>query len=195
MGTPKARPGPAGCSAHARTHRAKESAWHMSEMNEPVAPGVPLSLAAYNLVPPVELVALPHQGVNNQNAGIHSESGDFVVKTYTSYDDPASIHYEHHLLTWLAEEVLSFAVPVPIRTNDGALVCRGPHGWTSLSLRLPGARLDPHRWDHVELLGAAAGELQTALRDYPTTPRPGRPLFSTLFGFPLPFRDPFTLRP
>jgi Ser/Thr protein kinase RdoA (MazF antagonist) len=118
-----------------------------------------------------------------------------VVKTYTSNDDPASIHYEHRLLNWLAGTGLLFAVPVPIHTRDGASLCGGPFGWTSLSLWLPGSRLDPHRQDHVESLGAATGELQAALRHYPTTPRPGRPLFSRLFGFPLPFRDAFTLTP
>jgi homoserine kinase type II len=155
----------------------------------------PLSLAAYELVPPVEIIALPGQGVNNHNVSVRTGSGDFVVKTYTSNDDPASIHYEHRLLNWLAEAGLSFAVPVPIHTPGSASLCGGPFGWTSLSLRLPGSHLDPHRQDHVELLGAATGELQAALRHYPTTPRPGRPLFSTLFGFPLPFRSPFILAP
>src|SRR2546421_775492 len=110
MGAPSARLAPAGRSAHARTHRAKESAWHMSGMNEPVDPAGALVLASYDLAPPVEIFALPQQGVNNHNAGVRTGAGDFVVKTYTSYDDPASIHYEHRLLTWLAEEALSFAV-------------------------------------------------------------------------------------
>src|SRR5437879_390239 len=129
-------------------------------VSESVDAAAPLSLAAYDLVPPVEIIVLPQQGVNNQNVGIRTGAGDFVVKTYTSYDDPASIHYEHRLLSWLAGAGLSFAVPVPILTCDGASLCDGPHGRTSLSLRLSGSRLDPNRQDHVELLGAAAGELQ-----------------------------------
>ena len=53
-----------------------------------------LPLAAYEVVPPVEIVARPGQGVNNHNVSVRTGSGDFVVKIYTSNDDPASIHYE-----------------------------------------------------------------------------------------------------
>ena len=44
-------------------------------------------------------------------------------------------------------------------------------------------------------MGIALGELQVALQPYPTTPRPGHPLFGTLFDFPPSGRDPFTLMP
>lgn len=158
---------------------------------------VPLPLAAYDLVPPVESCTLSDEGLNNAHAGIRTGAGDFVVRSYTSlsYDDPASIHYEHRLLAWLAGRELSFAVPAPVPARDGALLWYGPHAWMSLSAWLPGARLDPRRLDHLELLGAAVGELQAALRHYPPAPRPGRPLFGTLFRFPLPYRNPLALTP
>jgi len=70
-------------------------------------------LAFYDLVPPVELVALPHEGKNNLNALVRTGAGAFVAKTYASlsYDDPASIDYEQRLLAWLAGAGLSFDVP------------------------------------------------------------------------------------
>ncbi len=154
-------------------------------------------LASYDLVPPVELAALPHEGKNNGNALVRTGAGAFVAKTYVSlsYDDPASIDYEHHLLAWLAGAGLSFDVPMPIAARDGALLVHGPHGPMSLSRLLPGVRLDALAPDQIELLGATLGELQAALRRYPAAPRPGRPLFGALFGFPPPPRDPFTLTP
>jgi len=87
-------------------------------------------LAFYDLVPPVELVALPHEGKNNLNALVRTGAGAFVAKTYASlsYDDPASIDYEQRLLAWLAGAGLSFDVPMPIATRDDALLVHGPHG-------------------------------------------------------------------
>ncbi len=98
-------------------------------------------LAFYDLVPPVEIVALPHEGKNNLNALVRTGAGDFVAKTYASmsYDDPASIDYEHRLLAWLSDAGLSFDVPMPIAARDGALLVHGPCGPMSLSRLLQGA--------------------------------------------------------
>jgi len=154
---------------------------------------VVLPLSSYDLTLPIEAVALPHQGVNNESVGIRTGAGAFVWKTYTSYEDAAAIHYEHRLLRWLAAAGLSFAVPAPVPARDGTSLVRGPHRWAALTAWLPGARLDPANPDHVELLGDAAGELLTILQQYPPMPRPGRPLFQTLFGFPSASLDPFAL--
>jgi len=158
---------------------------------------VSLSSTAYDLTPPVTAVAVSHQGMNNASMGIYTSVGDFIAKTYTSlsYDDPASIHYEHRLLTWIAHVGVSFAVPAPIPTRDGVLLCQGMRGHMSLYPRLPGARLNPCDLDQVELLGATCGELHATLQQYPATDRPGRPLFGELFHFPEPERDPFALMP
>lgn len=166
-------------------------------MDDVVDEVVSLSSTAYDLTPPVTAVAVSHQGMNNASVGIYTSVGDFIAKTYTSlsYDDPASIHYEHRLLTWIAHVGVSFAVPAPIPTRDGVLLCQGMRGHMSLYPRLPGARLNPCDLDQVELLGTTCGDLHATLQQYPATDRPGRPLFGELFHFPEPERDPFALMP
>jgi Ser/Thr protein kinase RdoA (MazF antagonist) len=78
--------------------------------------------AAYGLVSPVTTFVLEHAGLNNVNTGIRTGAGDFVLRVHDSlsYQDPASIDYEHRVLAWLATQGLSFAVPVPLGTRDGA---------------------------------------------------------------------------
>lgn len=157
-------------------------------MSTPSDDAASLPLTAYALVPPVTPFALGHAGLNNTNVGLRTGAGSFVARAYASpsYADPAAIAYEQRLLTWLAARELSFAMPVPLPTRGGALCCRGPHGWGALVA---------HRPRDGELLGAALGELHAALRHYPPAPRPGRPLFDTLFRFPGPHRDPLALVP
>jgi len=166
-------------------------------LSKPFNHALPPYLADYDLAPPLEIGAPEQQGVNNASLIVRTGRGDYIARAYLSksYDDPASIGYEHRLLNRLADARLSFAVPVPIPTRGGALLCRGTSGWVSLSRYLPGARLDPRASDQVELLGASLGELHAALRHYPDAPRPGRPLFGELFRFPLLLRDPFTVTP
>ncbi len=166
-------------------------------MNKSFDHGLLPYLADYDLTPPLEIGTPEQKGVNNANAIVRAGNGDYIARAYVSksYDDPASIEYEHYLLNRLADAKLSFAVPVPVPTRNSALLCHGTSGRVSLSRYLPGARLDPHASNQVELLGSALGELQAALRHYPDPPRPGRPLFGELFRFPLPLRDPFTVTP
>lgn len=103
---------------------------------------VVLPLSSYDLTLPIEAVALPHQGVNNESVGIRTGAGAFVWKTYTSYEDAAAIHYEHRLLLWLAAAGLSFAVPAPVPARDGtSLWCgAGARRRAALTSWLPGAR-------------------------------------------------------
>ncbi len=161
-------------------------------------------LADYDLASPVEIVPPDHQGVNNKIFGVRTGAGDFVGKIYSSYDGLDSIHYEHRLLAWLVGRGLSFSVPVPYPTRNRRLLARIGDGWMSLTPRLPGVspefrlingRRDPHVLEHAELLGSAIGELQVALLDYPSVPRPGRSLFGGLFDFPPSYLDPFALEP
>lgn len=152
-----------------------------------------LPLASYDLIPPIETITLPHQGNNNECIGVRTGAGNFVWKTYTSYDDVAAVHYEHCLLQWLAAARLSFTVPAPIPACDGTTLWCGRGRWAALTPWLPGASLDPANLDHVELLGSAVGELLVALQQYPPMLRPGRPLFQIPFDFPSPSLDPFTL--
>jgi homoserine kinase type II len=154
-------------------------------------------LSDYALVPPVECARPADRGMNNGLVCVRTGAGEFYLRSYASlsYADPASISYENELLAWLAGRRLSFTVPVPIPARDGRLVVCGPSGPFALTRRIPGVRLDPERLDHVELLGAATGELQAALQGYPAAHRPGRSLFNALLHFPLPGCDPLTLTP
>jgi len=153
------------------------------------------ALGTYDLALPVELFALANQGATNASVGIHSGAGTFIAKTYAAIHDRASIEYEHRLLAWLAEARLSFAVPMPVPARDGALLVQGSRGSMAVMPWLPGERLDPCRLEHAELLGAAIGELQATMQQYPAAPRPGNTLFGALFDFPRPAYDPFALTP
>src|SRR3954454_6207984 len=117
-------------------------------------------LAVYNLVPPVDTFALPHEGKNNASIGIHTGAGDRILKIYTPAHDAVSIDYEHRILTWLASTTLSFEVPVPLPMRDGTLLDRRHDQMASLTTYLPGEQLDPRVPAQIELLGAALGELQ-----------------------------------
>ena len=155
----------------------------------------PPELQAYDLIPPVELFPLPQEGVNNTNIGVHTGRGDFILRTVLYLHDRAALDYEHRLLHWLAARRLTFAVPLPIPTRDGALLSSGPHGWSTLTPRLPGTCLDPMQPSHSALLGAVVGELHVALQHYLPVARPAHPLFGTLFDFPRPRHEPFILMP
>src|SRR4051812_12749387 len=110
----------------------------------------------YALAPPVTSFVLEHAGLNNVNTGIRAGAGDFVARVHESlsYADAASLAYEHGLLGWLAGQGLSFAVPVPLPTRDGASWCEGPDGRISLAPKLPGLPLALQA-DDGELLGSA----------------------------------------
>jgi homoserine kinase type II len=156
-----------------------------------------LPLEQYPLTPPVVVGALPEQGNNNQGHQVHTGAGDFYVRQYTSlsYRESASIPYENRLLTWLAEQLLSFAVPMPLATRDGSLITKAPGGPLALVPWLPGRRLELGNLEEVEELGATVGELQAALRGYPHVIRPGHHLFRALLSFPSPQLDATEHRP
>jgi homoserine kinase type II len=152
---------------------------------------------AYDLVPPVTAFALEHAGLNNVNTGVQTGAGAFVARVHDSlsYQDAASIQYEHQVLAWLANQRLSFAVPVPVLTRESTRGFQGPTGWIALTPKLPGSPLAVQRGYDPALLGAAVGELQVALARCTLGPRPGRPLFGELFRFANPSLDTLRLRP
>jgi Ser/Thr protein kinase RdoA (MazF antagonist) len=161
-------------------------------------------LDAYALAPPVSLFPLEHAGLNNVNRGVRTGAGEYVLREYESlsYRDPASIEYEQAVLTWLAGQRLSFAVPVPLPMRDGRPTLQGPNGRLGLAPKLPGVPLMlEYRAGRLsgpaasELLGAATGELQAAMARHAPTDRPGRPLYAELFAFCRPRLDALTLRP
>ncbi len=152
--------------------------------------------AAYGLTPPITPFALDHAGWNNDNLGIRTGAGSFVLRDHTSlsYEDRSSILYEFDILRWLSDQPLSFAIPTPIRTVSGDRWYVASGRWRSLAPLLPGRALARQQPDDL-LLGSALGELQATLKHYPASPRPGRPLFSDLFRFPGATLDPRRLTP
>ncbi len=152
------------------------------------------TLAAYELAPPVELFMLPYHGNSTQNIGVRTGSGEFVLRTYSADSEANSIRHEHHLLGWLAEAALSFAVPVPVPTRNDDTVVPAPHGWQSMSTRLPGARLNRHDPEQVMAFGAALGELHMALSQYPNTPHPHNDPLRAFRAPMLGYLSPFSSR-
>jgi Ser/Thr protein kinase RdoA (MazF antagonist)/predicted kinase len=176
--------------------KAEEMDSRMRHDNDDAHDILPL-LDAYPLTPPIECLPAGAGGKNNHMLRVRTGAGNFYVRGYTSlsYTDPATIAFENDVLLWLSGRSLSFAIPVPIPTSDGRIVSSNSGRRIALTPQLPGAPLDPTRLGHAGLLGAVAGELQTALRGHPATPRPGRSLFGDLLRFALPTCDPLTLRP
>lgn len=81
-------------------------------------------VAAYDLTPPVAVHPLPDAGgINNAVRVVRTGAGDFVWKRYAAHGDSAAIAREHRLLARLAASRLSFAVPIPLPTRDGATIC------------------------------------------------------------------------
>ena len=160
----------------------------------PVTP----ALDAYDLAPPVELSPLSGPlsgGIGNLVLGVRTGAGEFVWKGYATHADVAAILYEHRLVGWLAGRGLSFAVPVPLPTRDGATLCRVAGGWQALFVRLPGARPDDRDAAQVEAVGAALAELHAALTTYPPDARPGVPPYGDLQRIHPRIPDPYLLTP
>ncbi len=145
----------------------------------------PIPLADYDLTPPMRWFALDHHQKNNRIWGLRTGAGNFVARRYasSSYTDPGALDYEEQTLHALSRRALSFAIPLPLPTRNGALhVGDGAHRSALLPL-FQGTPL-AHQPLDGGILGAALGELQVALREQPAIPRPGRALFKDLFAFP-----------
>jgi homoserine kinase type II len=151
-------------------------------------------LAAYNLTPPVAVLPMA-QGSNNTTRLVQTGVGDLVWREYRSHSAATTIQYEHRLLTWLAGSSLSFAVPTPVPTRDGSTIVADSDSWHALFTRLPGGHPDINNQGQVEAIGAALGELHIALRDYPTTPRPGMFNSGSLTRLHPLMPDPFSVTP
>jgi Ser/Thr protein kinase RdoA (MazF antagonist) len=159
--------------------------------------GLTSRLAAYDLAPPISLFPLSGIGLSNNNIGVHTGDGEFVLRTYTSPSyDLASIRYEHQLLSWLNDADVSFAVPTPLPTRKGELLISDDNdARLALFHLLPGRPLDATNLEDLALLGGAIGELHLCLETYPLKFRPGRALFTNIFGFPPPEMDSLSLYP
>lgn len=139
-----------------------------------------MELEHYNLTPPISQFDLSNSGVNNTTVGIHTGAGDFVLKHFDVPHGIDGLSYEHDLLTWLATQSLSFAVPAPTATITGDTYYHDAEGHHALMPLLEGHRPDHKNPVQIEAVGAALGELHTALSQYPTTPRPYMATFADL---------------
>lgn len=149
---------------------------------------------AYHLTSPVIPFTLP-SGVNNAIVGLHTGSGDFVLKTLLARPDPALLDYEVTLLRWLAAQGLSFAVPAPVSTRQGDLLLATPDGYKLLLPRLPGRLPVYTDAAEIEAVGAALGELHLALARYPKTPRLGYSSYGALDQAHPQLPNPYALTP
>lgn len=138
-----------------------------------------MTLEHYDLTPPISEFPLS-QGVNNTIVGIRTGNGDFALKHFNAPHGLEGLQYEHDLLTWLAKQPLSFAVPAPIKTRSGQTVYQDANGHHVLMPLLKGKRPDHQDPIQIQAVGAALGELHTALSTYPTTPRPNGVSFNDL---------------
>lgn len=127
--------------------------------------------ATYQLAPPVSLHPLTG-GTNNASYRVTAGRARFVLKRYLTYDDRATVAYEHHLLRWLDAQPRSFAVPVPLPDRHGDTVVSIDGAPCALFRWLPGTQPQPTA-AQVEAFGAALGELHATLVAYPRAPRPG----------------------
>lgn len=152
-------------------------------------------LAHYDLAPPVEPFALAEQGTNNATCGLCTGDGVVIWKTYHADRDLACLRHEHRLLVWLAEHHLSFRVPLPISTREGATFCEGPQGWQALFPLLPGTSPRPLHAEQAEAIGAALGEVQRVLARYTDTELPGFAPYGDLTPLHPGVPDPFSLAP
>jgi homoserine kinase type II len=119
-------------------------------------------------------------GFNNDTFFVSAREGEFVLRVYRNTADPQRVRDEHDLLARLAMQELPFAVPVPLRTEEGDTLAvlesdAGPR-LAALFDRIPG---EPASLDvpNARLAGRALGQLDAAL---------GR--------LDLPVRAPATLR-
>lgn len=155
-----------------------------------------MALARYDLPLPVRAFALPDAGgINNRIRGVRTGAGTFVWKTYLANRDPAAIRYEHRLLTWLAQQPLSFATPAAIPTRTGDTLCLTPDGthWQALFTYLPGRPIDRNDPALIESFGAALAELHEALRGYPMDPAPHIAEYAALHQIHPAVPDPYAL--
>ena len=138
-----------------------------------------MTLEHYALVPPISEFALS-QGVNNTTVGVRSGCGEYVLKHFQAAVGIEGYRYELDLLRWLASQSLSFSVPVPIATSDGRSFVQDAEGFHLLMPLLLGRCSDGNDPIQIEAMGAALGELHSALEAYPTTPRPNVVAFDDL---------------
>jgi len=137
-------------------------------------------LEHYNLTPPITQFDLPNSGINNTTVGIRTGDGDFVFKHFDVPHGIEGLEYEQNLLTWLAKQSLSFGVPALIPTTLGQTYYQNADGYHALMPLLKGHRPVHKDLVQTEAIGAALGELQTTLSQYPTTPRPYMATFADL---------------
>ncbi len=151
-------------------------------------------LQIFALRPPIESFPIS-QGSNSRTIGVHTGDGDFLWKAYQPVHSEASLRYECGLLTWLAGRGLSFAVPTPVPTADGDILCRIGGSVYALFSFIPGVwplYTEPRQ---LENTGAGLAELHRVLAEYPTDPRPGINPYGNLATVHSAILNPYALHP
>jgi len=105
-------------------------------------------------------------GLNNESYFVDAVEGQFVARVYRNIADPSRVRDEHDLLARIALQELPFAVPMPIKTEDGdtLAVVETPDGprLAALFERIPGepAVIDVRS---ARLAGRALAQLDRAM--------------------------------
>jgi homoserine kinase type II len=124
----------------------------------------PQSLRAWGIAP-TQPLGRAVNGLNNDSYFVSAEAGEFVLRVYRNTADPARVRDEHDLLGRLRLEELPFAIPSPVRTDDGDTIAvleteDGPR-LAALFERIPG---EPAALDvaSARIAGRALAQLDAA---------------------------------
>jgi homoserine kinase type II len=152
-------------------------------------------LCAWNLPETAALRPIT-SGTNNVNWAVHPSGnpddphGARILRIHQNAFTRESLLWEHELLTHLAQERPSFAVPAPVPTPRGETLVPAPglgpqrsDVWASLYPLLHGRQPEPGDTGAIRPLGAALGELIGALeRVSPSLPDRKLPPYGRLDG-------------
>ncbi|MGB1287955.1 MAG: phosphotransferase, partial [Aggregatilineales bacterium] len=146
---------------------------------------------------PLRILPAPQSGKNNPMSLVQAGEAACFLREYGSanYTDPTAISYENTLLKHLSKQNLSFAVPLPILNRAEKYISQHDNRYFSLTPKFSGKRLNPANLIHVEQMGRLTGQMHRVLADFPMQKRPGRSLFTDLFGFADAHYDVFALTP
>jgi len=133
-------------------------------MNTTDSKDITTLLAAWPVAHPQEITPMSG-GTNNRIWLIHTEDEqELVLRIVPGQHSLARIQHEDHLLTALDAQQLPFALPLLIKTHDGAIALplteqggKDTQSWATLTTRLPGELTDRPPQRHNLLLAHAAG--------------------------------------
>lgn len=121
----------------------------------------------------------PFLNVEKMEANVYhvgSHNGDYALKVYPHGVSLDGQRYEHWLLMALSSRPLSFAIPAPLRSQEGATFYTASNGTTwVLAPKLSGNAIQHNDPDQANAAGNALAELHTELATLPALPNPQYP--------------------